>query len=107
MPVRRVAADERVSDDRGKVALERGPLVYRAEGIDNDNSVLDVRIPDDAGFQYEERRDLLGGVTLLRGTVSSEKGRERRLTAAPCYAWSNRGGGEMAVWLTRPATPPR
>ena len=101
MPVRRVAADERVADDRGRVALERGPLVYCAEGIDNGGSVLDVQVPDDAAFQVEERRDLLGGTTLLRGTVSGASGGSRRLVAVPYYAWSNRGPGEMAVWLAR------
>ena len=104
MPVRRVVADERVSDDRGKVALERGPLVYCAEGIDNDHSVLDVVVPDEALFQLEEKRDLLGGITLLRGTVSNGSGAPRPLTAVPYYAWSNRGAGEMAVWLTRAVT---
>jgi uncharacterized protein len=106
MPVRRLVADERISDDRGKIALERGPLVYCAEGIDNDRSVLDVVVPDEALFQLEEKRDLLGGVTVLRGIVPSGSGAPGPLTAVPYYAWSNRGAGEMAVWLTRKVTTP-
>jgi uncharacterized protein len=101
MPVRRVLADDRVADDRGKVALERGPLVYCAEGVDNGGSVLDLVVPDTASLKPENRADLLGGITLLRGTVASGAGKERQLTAVPYYAWSNRGAGEMAVWLTR------
>jgi len=66
--------------------------------------VLDIAVPDGAPFRLEERRDLLGGIILLRGMVSSSIGKERRLTAVPYYAWSNRGAGEMAVWLTRAAT---
>jgi uncharacterized protein len=105
MPVRRVVADARVADTRGKVALERGPLVYAAEGVDNEGSVLNLAVPDDASFEVEHRSDLLGGVTLVRAGVTDQAGRPRRLTAIPYYAWSNRGPGEMAVWLERRAAP--
>jgi DUF1680 family protein len=101
MPVRRVVADERVADDRGKIALERGPLVYCVEGVDHDGFVLDLTVPDDSRFTIERRQDLLGGVTVLRANVLDRTGRRRRLMAIPYYAWSNRGAGEMAVWLTR------
>ncbi|HEY8535710.1 MAG TPA: glycoside hydrolase family 127 protein [Vicinamibacterales bacterium] len=101
MPVRRVVADERVADDRGKVALERGPLVYAAEGVDNDGAVLDLVIPDDAAFETERRPDLLNGVVVLTAPVADRAGRRRTLTAIPYYAWSHRGEGEMAVWLWR------
>jgi DUF1680 family protein len=101
MPVRRVVADERVVDDRGKVAIERGPIVYCAEGVDNGGSVLDLALSDDARFEVEAQRGLLGGITVLRAPASSLDGRARRLTAIPYYAWSHRGAGEMAVWLHR------
>jgi hypothetical protein len=99
MPVRRVIADERVVDDRGKVAIERGPLVYAAEGVDNDGSVLDIVVPDTARFEIEHRKDLLGGVTVLKAMAEGRGGAARRLTMIPYYAWSHRGTGEMAVWL--------
>jgi hypothetical protein len=105
MPVRRVAADERVADDRGKIALERGPIVYCVEGIDNDNSVLGAVVPDQARFEVSERPDLLGGITVLRTTASTAAGVPKALTAVPYYAWSNRGAGEMAVWLARTGKP--
>jgi DUF1680 family protein len=101
MPVRRVAADERVVDDRGKIALERGPLVYCVEAVDNGGSALDLVVPDTARFTAEPRPGLLGGVTVLRAEVSDRQGRSRQLLAIPYYAWSNRGPGEMAVWLRR------
>jgi uncharacterized protein len=100
-----MVADARVADTRGKVALERGPLVYAAEGVDNEGSVLNLAVPDDASFEVEHRSDLLGGVTLVRAGVTDQAGRPRRLTAIPYYAWSNRGPGEMAVWLERRAAP--
>ena len=101
MPVRRVLADERVAEDTGKVALERGPLVYCAEGVDHAGSVLDLVVPDDASIAAHPRPDLLGGVTVLRGTVRDAQGTPRELLAIPYYAWSHRGPGEMAVWLKR------
>ena len=101
MPARRVLADERVEDNRGKVAIERGPLVYAAEWVDNDGSVLDIVVPDDSRFEAEHRPDLLGGVTVLKATVPNRQGGPRRLTLIPYYAWSHRGPGEMAVWMGR------
>src|SRR4029453_18007500 len=102
MPVRRVLADDRVAEDSGKVALERGPLVYCAEGSDNAGSALDLVVPDDARFKVERRPDLLGGVAVLRGTIPNGAGKPRELFAIPYYVWSHRGPGEMAVWLRRP-----
>jgi DUF1680 family protein len=101
MLARRVLAHEGVAEDRGKVALERGPLVYCAEGIDNDGSALDLIVPDEARIEPELRRDLLGGVTVLGFSGVDRAGRPRRVTAIPYFAWSNRGAGEMAVWLHR------
>ena len=53
MPVRRVLAHEKVEDDRNKVALSRGPLVYCAEWIDNDMKVFDLIIPDNVELKTE------------------------------------------------------
>lgn len=103
MTIRRVVADERVAENRGKVALERGPLVYCAEGVDNGGSVLDLILPDAAALEARRRPDLLGGVTVIEGAALSRDGKARTLTAIPYYAWSNRGPGEMAVWLPRQA----
>jgi DUF1680 family protein len=101
MAPRRVLADERVEADRGKVALERGPLVYCAEGADNAGSVLDAVLPDGALVHTRVRPDLLGGVTVLETTARGADGREKPLLLVPYYTWSNRGPGEMAVWLSR------
>jgi DUF1680 family protein len=106
MPVRRVVADERVEADRGKVAIERGPLVYAAEGVDNNNSVLDLVIPRTAKFDIERRPELLGGVTVLKSTASDRKGASRPLMLIPYYAWSHRGVGKMAVWFSRETARP-
>ena len=101
MPIRRVIANENVKDDIGKTALVRGPIVYCAEWVDNDNKVLDMVVPDNAEFQTQYKKDLLNGLTVITGDILDESGNERKLTAIPYYAWSHRGPGEMTVWLPR------
>jgi len=120
MPVRRVLAHKNVEADAGRVALERGPIVYCAEWVDNPAGVHNLVIGDEVELAAEHRRDLLGGVTVVRGkAVALEAGRDGAVTkkqvdftAIPYYAWAHRGQGDMAVWLARdeavaePATPP-
>jgi len=101
MQVQRVITDEKVIDNLNKIALVRGPLVYCAEWVDNDKKVLNLIIPDDTELQAEYQKDLLSGVTVIKGKVLDESGRTRELLAIPYYAWSHRGPGEMAVWLSR------
>jgi DUF1680 family protein len=92
MPIHRVLANEGIEADRGRVALERGPLVYCAEAIDNGGQARTLVLPAEAELVAEHRKDLLGGVTVIRAVRSA-------FTAIPYYAWSNRGDGEMCVWL--------
>ena len=96
----RIVSDERVEADRGRVALQYGPLVYCAEWADNGGSVLDLVLPDDAPLSAQYEKDLLGGVTTVRGKAE-RKGEPVDFTAIPYYAWANRGKGEMTVWLKR------
>jgi DUF1680 family protein len=100
MPVRRVRAHEAVEDAAGRVALQRGPVVYAAEGIDNGGGVLDLTLPDAAVLRAERKQDIGVDVTLIEGTAL-RNGREVPFTAIPYFAWANRGAGEMAVWLSR------
>ena len=103
MPVRRVLANPGIADDVGKAAIQRGPLVYALEGVDNGGKILDLSIPLAAAFTVEHRADLLGGVTVLTTTVPAGSGAAspRLVTAVPYYAWANRGRGEMATWIKR------
>ena len=95
MPARRVVAHAEVKDDAGKVALQRGPLVYAVEAIDNGGHALDLVIPREAALRARFRADLLGGVEVIGG----EGDGGRSFLAIPYYAWNNRGQGEMAVWI--------
>jgi DUF1680 family protein len=93
MPPRRIAANSGVKDDAGKVALQRGPLVYAVEAVDNGGHALDLVIPRDAALRARFRADLLNGVDVITAAGN------REFTAIPYYAWNNRGQGEMAVWI--------
>ena len=110
MPVRRVLANEKVADDRGMVALERGPIVFCMERADNPNGVFDLLVPDNAKLQFAYHKDVLGGIGEITGeAVALARGadrvslvrRQQNFTAIPYYAFGNRGQGEMAVWLAR------
>ena len=67
MPVRRVVAHAAVKEDAGKVALQRGPIVFCAEGIDNGGKALNLALPTRPYFTAEFRPDLLKGVVVLKG----------------------------------------
>jgi len=120
MESRTVKANYKVEADRGKIAVERGPIVYCAEWPDNDFSVLSVFMNRKPEFTVEKKPDILHGIYQLNTTAQTlsytEKGKlmteDVILSMIPYYAWAHRGNGEMAVWLpqdvsaTRPVMPP-
>jgi DUF1680 family protein len=117
-----IEANPRVVDDYGRVAVERGPLVYCLEQLDQPDGVqlfdvsVDVRQKDSSAFHEEFHSELLGGIVVLRhaGTVreksnsesllyrsygaDSSKGRQVELKFVPYYAWANRAATPMQVW---------
>jgi DUF1680 family protein len=107
MPVERVHADPHVKADVGRVALQRGPVVFCLEGVDNDAHVRNLYLPRDAKLTASLDKDLLGGVEVVRGKAlavargDDGKPRTRRVPfrAVPYFAWDNRAPGEMVVWL--------
>ena len=111
MPVRRVVAHEKVLDDAGRVALQRGPIVYCAEGLDQkDGRVVSLLLADNVELRSEYRKDLLGGVQVVLGKVAPVSrvqdgkpvaGAEQDFLAIPYYAWAHRGASQMSVWLAR------
>ncbi|HEK85547.1 MAG TPA: glycoside hydrolase family 127 protein [Candidatus Aminicenantes bacterium] len=108
MEPHRVLANEKVKDDLGLVAVQRGPIVYCAEWPDNYGRVSNLLLPDGAAFTTEFKPELLGGVTLIKAPGQAfkvEKGKiisqAQEITLIPYYAWAHRGRGEMAVWIAR------
>jgi hypothetical protein len=108
MPVRRVVANDLVEADRGRVALQRGPIMFAAEWPDNPNGkVRNIVLPADATLTSEFRPDLLNGVQVIKGRAfglsETADGRvvkhEQDFVAIPYATWANRGRGQMIVWL--------
>ena len=95
MAVRKVIANEKVKDDRDKLAIEYGPLVYCAEEADN-NTISDITMPENMAFNVETKKLLTDKVNILTG---NNQGKE--ITLIPYYLWSNRGIGQMKVWFPR------
>ena len=113
MTVQELEANPYVSQDAGRAALRRGPLIYCVEGEDNGRRLEDLLIPAAASYEAVWDENLLGGVCKLRFRAARRKEfdglyrvwapeyEETEVTAIPYYAWGNRGEGEMAVWLRK------
>lgn len=115
MPVERVRAHPKVRENAGKVVLQRGPIVYCLEEVDNGPDLPAVELPVGSELRAEWRPDLLGGVTVIKGSAlrwdeEAWKGRlyaagaapakrPVEITAVPYAVWGNRAPGEMLVWI--------
>lgn len=104
MEVRRVQANDNAEDDRGKIALERGPVVFCLEGKDQpDNTVFDKYILDSTPIQSHFEKDLLNGVVVLEGNAKelqrNGEVKDVKFRAIPYSTWNNRGGDQMEVWI--------
>lgn len=108
MDVQRVMANASLQDDNGKVALQRGPLMYCAEWADNGGKAGNIIIPKGTAFTNQFEPTLLNGVVVLKANIKSVNIDEaaqtistqnKTMTAIPYYTWANRGKGEMTVWF--------
>jgi DUF1680 family protein len=104
MGFRRVAANERVKADSGKIAVEYPPLVYCAEQEDNSVDIFSViTIPEQSMIESTYQRSMLGGIRTITVDVpykiTNDQSADTRLKLIPYYAWSNRGEGRMTVWF--------
>ncbi len=108
MEVREVVANNSVKNDIGKVALQRGPIMYCAEWVDNNGKAANIIIQAGSTFTTEYKAGLLNGIEILKGNalalIVDEKEQNvktitQAFTAIPYYAWANRGKGEMMVWF--------
>jgi hypothetical protein len=106
MDIQRIHCDNRVEADRGRVAFQRGPIVYNFESVDNSNDVEDLVIQPDVKFVSEWRPDLLGGVMVLRGRMPDFQHPTSHISqslAVPNYARLNRGGWSQLWMIEDPA----
>jgi hypothetical protein len=113
MPVQLLNAHPRVASCTGRVAIQRGPLIYCLEQADHRSDVRTLSISPETELKPVHRRNLLGGVTVLTGKGRAASRPDRiglydqrppatqdvSITAIPYYAWANRSPGPMAVWV--------
>lgn len=114
MPVEKIAANPKVKENSGKIAILRGPVVYCLEEVDNGPNLQDIVLPLDSELNAEFAEDLLGGIEIVKGealrTVKDSWGGELykvakpdmkkvNIKAVPYFAWANRNPGEMLVWI--------
>jgi len=94
MPVQRMTAHPNVAACRGKVALQRGPLVYGFEGLDNDGKA-DIALGAGPRLTAVHQPEFLGGVTVIRGVAATGE----PIQAVPFFAMANRGNSTQEVWV--------
>jgi len=113
MDTKLVLANEKLAVDANKVAVERGPLVYCAEGIDNNGKAATILLPSFTAFQTTYEKHLLNGVTVIKTTApvlqisqdqTSVTTQQKTVTLIPYYAWANRGESEMTIWFPQKVT---
>lgn len=117
MPVERIAPHPQIREDAGQIALQRGPLVYCLEQVDNGGQLANVVIPDQSALHAEPASQLFGGIPVIAGeAVRIEpaewnndlyqpksqvqyKHTSFQFRAIPYFLWANREPGEMRVWI--------
>ena len=94
-----VMSSDSLLENVGKLALQRGPIIYCIEEEDNPGVDLDIiKIDQTQALEYHYEADLLGGVGAIH-FQGLQEGRSVCLKAIPYYSWSNRGAGKMKVWI--------
>jgi DUF1680 family protein len=108
MNVQKITANDKVKADNGRLALQRGPIVYCLEGVDQKDSGVQSLVADtNAVINTLYNPNKLNGITELtfagyavsRNAAKDIVKKEQTLTAIPYYSWNNRGSGEMEVWI--------
>lgn len=116
MPVMRIKANPNVRENEGRVAIQRGPIVYCLEEIDNGSNLNSIVLPRDCKFEIEYNSSLLNGICVIRAQAEREKYENWNneelykadvdvsyepinITFIPYFAWANRTPGEMLVWV--------
>jgi DUF1680 family protein len=107
--VRVIESNESIPTNRGRVALQLGPIVYCVEGHEVPNGDANhIYLYPNQSFDFTFEKDLLGGVNTISGKANllvENEGSQRsfpfELKAVPYYGWANRGGSQMLVWIPK------
>jgi len=110
MDIRTVFANTKISSDSQKMVVQRGPLIYCAEGVDNDDDVLSLTIKKD-GSKSVSWSGLLGGMAMIQCdgvrkelaldlySFEGPEEKDTQINYIPYFMWANRGLNEMRVWI--------
>ena len=118
MPVEMIESHPDIACNIGRMALQRGPIVYCLEQVDHAMPIARIVVPENAKLSAQHVPDLLDGVTVLQGQAQAATTQDwngelyrpiikqqidttTEIFAVPYFAWDNRSPGEMAVWLVR------
>ena len=116
MPVERLQANPQVRADAGKIAFQRGPLVYCVEECDNGSNLSALSVDPSSSFLAVKDSQLLENAIAIVGKGMRETAdgwdkslyrpyekaeKETDIRFIPYFLWGNRGQGEMTVWLRR------
>ena len=108
MTIQKIKARKELMQDNGRVALQRGPIVYCVEGADNNGKAWNIIAPSQSNFTTEDFSVLDEKVVSLVAPLPvvqvSEDGLSvttvtQKVRAIPYYTWCNRGSNAMQVWL--------
>lgn len=117
MPVRRVYGNPLVRHVAGKVAIQRGPLIYCLEEADNGSELHNLQLPATSTFHEREGKGIFARQVLIQAEGwrqaspqpesrplwqydrSPAQATPQTLTFIPWFSWANRGEGEMRVWI--------
>lgn len=117
MPVERIAPHPLIRQDAGCVALQRGPVIYCIEGVDNGDQLANIVLPRTSALHVGEDASLFGGIPIITGAalriepsnwgeglyqpqaVLEYGHKPLTLRAVPYHMWANRDPGEMRVWV--------
>jgi len=101
--IKKVVANPKVRDDKGRMAIERGPIVYCAEWPDCEGGrVLDLLFDPKDEMKAALEKDFFGGICVINGkakNIANPLSAVKPVKLIPYYLWANRGAGEMSVWL--------
>ncbi len=117
MPVRLIQSNPKVRRNSGKVAIQRGPIIYCLEETDNGSNLQDISLSEDAKFTVEFDKKLFGGIITISGNAYrfdydkwdtdklydtfKDSRKQIKIKAIPYSFWCNRTPGEMIVWINK------
>jgi DUF1680 family protein len=106
--ITKVSSTDEIKQNKNRIAIQRGPLIYCIEGADNNGKAWNIIIPEDTKFETIDYKVLDETVKAITAevpvvTVSEDgttmKTEKKKIIAIPYYTWANRGKNEMQVWL--------